>query len=114
MNLDFNEKDFKQLYELTGSILQEWHEKIRNHKIYHNESSSTIFNHFNEKMPEKGMEPADVLATIKRDVFRFSNYNPSPNYYGYITGGGNQMAILAETLRTALNQNNLKLSLIHI
>ena len=54
------------------------------------------------------MEPADVLATIKRDVFRFSNYNPSPNYYGYITGGGNQMAILAETLRTALNQNNLK------
>ena len=40
--------------------------------------------------------------------FETSNFNPSPNYYGYITGGGNQIAIIASIFKNALNQNNLK------
>ena len=31
-----------------------------------------------------------------------------PNYYGYITGGGNQIGVIGELLKSALNQNNLK------
>lgn len=108
MSLDFNESNFKSLMLKTSSILSEWNKKIRGVKIYQNTHPSALKAVFDEELPENGMNPEDVLDKIGTDVFTYSNYNPSPNYYGYITGGGNQMAIMVEALRTALNQNNLK------
>ena len=52
--------------------------------------------------------PSEVIEHLKQNLIKHSNFNPSPNYYGYITGGGNQIGILAEFIKSALNQNNLK------
>ena len=49
-----------------------------------------------------------LLKKLDKNLITTSNFNPSPNYYGYITGGGNQMGVLAEFIKSALNQNNLK------
>ena len=48
------------------------------------------------------------LGNPEKNLLKTSNFNPSPNYYGYITGGGNQIGIISEFLKSALNQNNLK------
>ena len=108
MNLDFSDNEFKKLLNRTGEIIINWKKRLAGERIYHNHSPKEIRAIFDEGLPEIGMPTDDLLNIIEKDVFDHSNFNPSPNYYGYITGGGNQVSILAETLKSALNQNNLK------
>ncbi|MFO7852835.1 MAG: pyridoxal phosphate-dependent decarboxylase family protein [Bacteroidota bacterium] len=108
-SLDFSPELFKKLIVKSADIIEEWYSKgMRNSKIYHDHSPSEIRRIFDEPMPLRGSKPERLLETIRKDIFRTSNFNPSPNYYAYITGGGNQASIIAELLKTSLNQNNLK------
>lgn len=108
MNLDFQEDKFRQYTEQAVAIYLGWLKHLRNSKIYNNFTPSQIRERFDEAMPETAMPMEELLKTIGTDVFEMSNFNPSPNYYGYITGGGNQAGMLAEFLKAGLNQNNLK------
>lgn len=109
MSLDFDPNRFKALIHQSADIINEWYGTyLRGSKIYNNHSPSEIQALFDEPLPGKGTEAEELLEIIRTKVLTTSNFNPSPNYYGYITGGGNQAALLAEILRNALNQNNLK------
>ncbi|MEA1886188.1 MAG: pyridoxal-dependent decarboxylase [Bacteroidota bacterium] len=108
-SLDFSPELLKNLIIRSADIIEEWYSKgIRNNKIYRNYSPSEIRRLFDEPVPLEGSKPEKLLEIIRKDVFKTSNFNPSPNYYGYITGGGNHASIIAELLKTSLNQNNLK------
>jgi len=108
-SLDFSPELLKKLIIKSAGIIEEWYANgLRNSKIYSNYSPGEIRSLFDEEMPVKGADPEQLLEIIRKDVFRTSNFNPSPNYYGYITGGGNHASIIAELLKTSLNQNNLK------
>lgn len=108
-SLDYNLKDLKKMIVRSSEIIEEWYiNGLRDNKIYRNHTPGEIRDIFDEPLPEKGTDPMKILETIREDVFRTSNFNPSPNYYGYITGGGNHASILAELLKSSLNQNNLK------
>ncbi|MEM8893162.1 MAG: pyridoxal-dependent decarboxylase, partial [Bacteroidota bacterium] len=109
MSLDFDPSHFKSLISQSADIVNEWyHSHLREKPIYNNYSPAEIQALFDEPLPENATEAETLLKTIRTKIFETSNFNPSPNYYGYITGGGNQAAILAEIMRNALNQNNLK------
>jgi glutamate/tyrosine decarboxylase-like PLP-dependent enzyme len=109
MSLDFKPDHFKSLVNQCAEILESWYAQgLRNTKIYNNYSPESINALFDGPLPQASTSPEELLKIIEKDVFKTSNFNPSPNYYGYITGGGNQAAILAELLRNGLNQNNLK------
>ncbi len=109
MSLDFEPSHFKTLISQSADIVNEWYgSHLREKPIYNNYNPSEIQAFFDEPLPENATEAEELLETIRTNIFETSNFNPSPNYYGYITGGGNQAAILAEILRNALNQNNLK------
>lgn len=109
MSLDFNPESFKNHLKQTGEIIEKWYSNaLRGSKIYQNYSPKDIRQVFDEPLPMQPVEITSLLSKIATDVFNMSNFNPSPNYYGYITGGGNQAAILAEVLKNAINQNNLK------
>ncbi|MBN1387474.1 MAG: hypothetical protein JW965_03455 [Bacteroidales bacterium] len=108
-SLDFSPELLKKLILRSAEIIEEWYSiGIRNSKIYRNYSPADIRSLFDEPMPVEGSNPEKLLEKIRKDVFRASNFNPSPNYYGYITGGGNHASIIAELLKASLNQNNLK------
>lgn len=108
-SLDFSPGLLKKLIIKSAGIIEEWYENgIRNSKIYRNYSPCEIRRLFDEEMPLEGEDPEKLLEIIRKDIFETSNFNPSPNYYAYITGGGNHASIVAELLRTSLNQNNLK------
>ena len=107
-NLDFESSHFQALLQKTSSILTSWYQDLRQEKTYPNASPAEIRNIFGEPMPLEGQAVETLLERIGTDVFKYSTKNISPNYYAYITGGGNQAAILAEILRNGLNQNNLK------
>ena len=40
------------------------------------------------KLRQSGFSPK-VVKKLEKSLIEASNFNPSPNYYGYITGGGN-------------------------
>lgn len=108
-NLDFTPEKLKSLIVKSAEIIQEWYsENLRDKKIYNNYSPVEIRDLFDEDLPPEGRDPEQLLETIRKDIFRTSNFNPSPNYYGYITGGGNHASMIAELLKSSLNQNNLK------
>lgn len=107
--LDYTPELLKKLINRSSDIIEEWYsETLRNKKIYNNPSPVDIRKIFDEPLPVEESDPEYLLELIRKDVFRCSNFNPSPNYYGYITGGGNQASIIADLLKSSLNQNNLK------
>jgi len=107
--MDFSRKRFKSLANKSIDIIQKWYdENLRNTKIYHNKTPKEISKIFKISKNNKEVKPEQVLNILKKNLINTSNFNPSPNYYGYITGGGNQMGMLAEFIKSALNQNNLK------
>lgn len=108
MNLDFTPEEFESLLRQTTKIVMSWQDHLTAQKIYNNPTPDSIRKLFDESLPKTSTDASDLLTQIDREVVQNSNLNTSPNYYGYITGGGNQTALLAEVLKNALNQNNLK------
>ena len=107
--MDFSHKTFRDLVNRSTDMIERWYsEKMRNEKIYENKRPEEIQKIFQIDEKNKGSKPEEVLNYLDKNLIKYSNFNPSPNYYGYITGSGNQIGILGEFLKGALNQNNLK------
>ena len=51
---------------------------------------------FSSRRENKQCKPEDVLSHLDKNLLKYSNFNPSPNYCGYITGSGNQIGIIGE------------------
>ena len=109
INMDFNKKKFNKLTTKSINIIQKWFdERIRGKKIFYNKSVNEISEIFKLNYNNDEKDPEEILDFLKTHLIETANFNPSPNYYGYITGGGNQIAIIASIFKNALNQNNLK------
>ena len=107
--MDFSQETFRNLVNRSSDMIESWYsEKIRGKKIYENKSPAEIQKIFQIAEKNEGLNPEEVLNHLDKNLIKYSNFNPSPNYYGYITGSGNQIGILGEFLKGALNQNNLK------
>ena len=107
--MDFSKEKFKKLVIKSLNIIEQWYESsLRNNKIYHNYSPKQINKIFKLSDDNPNQNPEKVLGYLEKHLLKTSNFNPSPNYYGYITGGGNQIGVISEFLKSALNQNNLK------
>ena len=107
--MDFSKKTFEELVEKSNKMIEGWYsKKIRGEKIYDNKPPLEINKVFQISEKNKSSDPKKVLEYLDKNLLKYSNFNPSPNYYGYITGSGNQIGILGEFLKAALNQNNLK------
>ena len=107
--MEISNEDFKKLiYQATDMITDWYDKKLRGSKIYNNKSPAEIRETFKIKSKNKGTKAHEVIKKLEKNLIDSSNFNPSPNYYGYITGGGNQIGIIAEYIKAALNQNNLK------
>ena len=107
--MDFSKEKFEKLVIKSLKIIERWYQSsLRNSKIYHNYSPKEINKLFKLSDNNSKQNPEKVLSYLEKNLLKTSNFNPSPNYYGYITGGGNQIGIISEFLKSALNQNNLK------
>jgi len=107
--MDFSNKKFRELLNQSYEMIEDWYSNnLRGKKIYNNSTPKEIKKSFKINTKNNKKDPSDVIEHLKQNLIKHSNFNPSPNYYGYITGGGNQIGILAEFIKSALNQNNLK------
>lgn len=108
MSLDYTNDEFKKYIKLAGNIIEELYSEKLDRRVFAGKEAAEVASMFDEGIPEEGLDPAELLEKVRRDIVGASTMNIGPNFYGYITGGGNQIAILADMISTALNQNNLK------
>ncbi len=108
MNLDFTSEELTSHIQKAGQIIRELYEEKLDRHVFPGKTPGEIQEIFDEPLPENGLEISELLKKVEEDVIGSATMNVGPHYYGYITGGGNQVAILAEMISAALNQNNLK------
>jgi len=60
---------------------------------------------FDEPLPEEGRPFADILERFRRDVVPNSFHLPSPRYFGLMNPTPLPVAVFAEAMAAALNQN---------
>ncbi|HEX5576918.1 MAG TPA: aminotransferase class V-fold PLP-dependent enzyme [Gemmatimonadaceae bacterium] len=56
-------------------------------------------------IPEKGSDPAAILADATELLFANSTFNGHPRFFGYITASATPIGILSELLAAAVNPN---------
>jgi aromatic-L-amino-acid/L-tryptophan decarboxylase len=108
MSLDYSSDELKQHIRHAGEIIDELYSEKLNRRVFAGKSPTEVLSLFDENLPEEETPVHDLLEKVREDVIGTATMNIGPHYYGYITGGGNQTAILAEMLSASLNQNNLK------
>lgn len=108
MSLDFTNEELKRYINHASSIIEELYSDALDRRVFAGKSPAEVASLFDENIPELGLDPAKILEKVKTDIIGASTLNIGPNFYAYITGGGNQVAIIAEMISAALNQNNLK------
>lgn len=108
MNLDFTPEELTRYIHHAGQIIEELYGKKLDRRVFAGKSPGEVLSLFDEELPQDGLDVDELLEKVRRDVIGSATMNIGPHYYGYITGGGNQIAILAEMLSASLNQNNLK------
>ncbi len=108
MSLDFTDNELENYLRKTSEIIQEIYADKLNRSVFAGVTPADIQAVFNDELPELDGDMEEILEKVRRDVVGAATMNIGPRYYGYITGGGNQVAILADMISTALNQNSLK------
>ncbi|PWN05542.1 pyridoxal phosphate-dependent decarboxylase family protein [Rhodohalobacter mucosus] len=107
-NLDFTPEQLEVYIRHAGKVIRELYSEKLERRVFPGMEPDKVMGLFREQLPEEGFDISDLLEKVRTDVVGAATMNIGPHYYGYITGGGNQVAILAEMLSAALNQNNLK------
>lgn len=108
MSLDFTPEEFDHFLDMTADIIKELYSEKLGRKVFAGKSPDEVMRLFDEHLPEVEFDMDQLLKKVRNDVIGSATMNIGPHYYGYITGGGNQVAILGEMISASLNQNNLK------
>lgn len=108
MNLDFSPEEFKKYIQNVSDLLERYYEGLDREKVFAGKTPGEVRALFDEPLPEDGETVEKVLGRVENEVLESVTNSAGPHYYGYITGGGNHVAVLAEMIKASLNQNNLK------
>lgn len=109
MSLDFDEKTFSNALEKAGELVRRiYAEDPDDRRVFAGKSPEEVMGLFEEPLPEDPEDLDGVLDQVGERVFGTMTRSMGPRYFGYITGGGNQVAVLAEMIKASINQNNLK------
>ncbi len=104
-NLDLDTKSFKELLDKSSEMVLEKFEHLENRKAFYSYPQTEIEGWFDEKLPEEGIDPINLLEEVKFKVLDPATDNLGHHMYGYVMAGGTQMSIVAEKLAATINQN---------
>lgn len=108
MSLDVDSEQFQQWIEQAGKLVTDFYSEKDDGKVFAGKSPKEVQQLFEESLPTHPQNIEELLNEVDEKVLATITNNIGPNYFGYITGGGNQVAVLAEMIKASLNQNNLK------
>lgn len=108
MSLDVSPKQFKRWIDEAGKLVASHYQEHREAKVFAGKSPAEVQELLNEPLPEDSQNMDSLLDEVGEKVLSSITNSAGPRYFGYITGGGNQVAVLAEMIKASINQNNLK------
>lgn len=109
MNLDYSEERFSDLIGRAAEMVRRLYEENPDRQnVFAGKTPREVMGLFDEPLPEDPEDVEGVLETVGEKVFGSMTRSMGPRYFGYITGGGNQVAVVAEMIKASINQNNLK------
>lgn len=108
MGLDVSSEQFEHWIQQAGKLVTNFYTEKEQSKVFAGRSPAEVQELLEESLPQKPEDVDDLLGEVGNKIFGTITDNTGPSYYGYITGGGNQVAVLAEMIKASLNQNNLK------
>lgn len=108
MSLDVTSQQFQQWIKKTGRLISDFYDQDDEQKVFAGKSPREVQELLEESLPAEPESVSALLDEVGEKVISTITNNIGPKYYGYITGGGNQVAVLAELIKASLNQNNLK------
>jgi glutamate/tyrosine decarboxylase-like PLP-dependent enzyme len=108
MSLDVSPKQFEHWIRQAGQLVSDFYSQSDEGTVFSGKSPQEVQQLLEEPLPEEAQDINSLLDETGDKVLSSITNNIGPRYYGYITGGGNQVAVLAELIKASLNQNNLK------
>lgn len=108
MSLDFDRNSFQKYLHHAVDVVSDLYENKLDRRVFAGKSPDEVLSAFDENLPEAETSVDTLLEKVRMDVIGSATMNIGPRYFGYITGGGNQVAIMGDLISSALNQNNLK------
>ncbi len=108
MSLDVSSKQFKRWIDEAGKLVASHYQQHSDSKVFTGKSPAEVQELLNEPLPDDPQNIGSLLDEVGEKILTTITNSAGPRYFGYITGGGNQVAVLAEMIKASINQNNLK------
>lgn len=108
MSLDVSHPQFRQWTKQAARLITDFMESRSDGPVFAGQTPRQVRALLEEPLPAGPSDMEQVLEDVRRQVLPSVTHSAGPRYFGYITGGGNQAAVLAELINASLNQNNLK------
>lgn len=108
MSLDVKTSKFRRWIDQAGELITDFYSQKEDGNVFAGKSPAEVQQLLDEPLPSDPRDIEALLDEVGKKVLSTITNNIGPRYYGYITGGGNQVAVLAEMIKASLNQNNLK------
>ena len=102
--LDSSFETFRDDLQKASDLVVRLYQSLDVTRITPAKSQKEIASLFDEPLPQESLPIEAILRCVERDVFANSTLYPSPRFFGYINGCGNQAAVVGELAAAAVNQ----------
>src|SRR6266581_524770 len=103
-SLDWDLETFRDDLRKASELVLQLYGGLDQARVTPARNQTEIASLFNEPLPQKPQPIAHILGEVENKIFANSTLYLSPRFFGYINGSGNQAAIVAELLASAVNQ----------
>ncbi len=102
--LDSDLGTFRAQLECASDAVVRLHERLTHARVTPAKVRAEIASLFEEPLPAAPQPMDAILREVEQHIFSNSTLYSSPRFFGYINGSGNQAAVIAELLASAINQ----------
>ena len=103
--LDYPLEKFRDLLYQSADLIIDRYQGLDHANTFAGITPSQIQQWLDEPLPNKAMDPRELLMLVKEKVMDTATLNIGPNMYAYVMAGGTQISVLAELIKAAINQN---------
>ncbi len=97
--------EHEQLGRIVMDIIARYMDSLDNVRVCSEATPTDLAELFDETLPVEGIGAEELLARFERDVLPHSMQIPSPRYYGLFNPTPLPIAVWADALASAINQN---------